>query len=370
MTPPPFGQAASARLEALRLFLVAQVMLGHFAMIAFPPIPSLNLSILADQYVAMYRLLTRFGPEAAFVFVCISGFLLGPRLLATGLKLPGSDTILHFLISRLRRIYPTLLVAIALTALCDLLAIRFLDAEPLYRQAASYDAVAALTWSAALGNVLSLQPTLAGAFGSNGSLWTLGYIVQFYCAAALLAFCLQRSRLLAGIVLGLQLIAGFAWHPEWSLLFLCWLGCGAVRWLPIRSRIAGWSLLLLGFIALVISNLLAYPSSVLVAGIAAICWLAAIQAPLFASGHGRLPAMLDRIAQASFPLYAFHFPIAMLLLALIGPVLQLDSLGFRLAWPLMAAAPALILALTWQKVLPILLREPRHNYRRELKEPA
>ena len=220
MNPPVFAAAASTRLEALRLFLVAQVMLGHYAMIAFPPFPTLNLAAPADLFVALYRLVTRFGGEAAFVFVCISGFLLGPRLLASGLKRPGSDPIPQFLKARLRRIYPTLLAAIALTALCDSIALRLLDAEPLYRRAATYDAVAALNWQAALGNLLSLQPTFAGAFGSNGPLWTLGYIVQFYCAAALLATCLQHGRVLAGTALVAMLAAGFVWHPEWSLLFL------------------------------------------------------------------------------------------------------------------------------------------------------
>lgn len=359
MNPPVLPSAASTRLEALRLFLVAQVMLGHYAMIAYPPFPTLNLSDWADLYVAGYRLVTRFGGEAAFVFVCISGFLLGPRLLASGLNRPGSDPIPQFLKARLRRIYPTLLAAIALTAACDMIAVHLLKAEPLYRRAASYDAIAALNWQAALGNVLSLQPTFSHAFGSNGPLWTLGYIVQFYCAAALLAGCLKRGRLLAGIALAAMLAAGFAWHPEWALLFLCWLGCGAVRRLPVRNRNWGWALLVIGLAAFVAANLMPDPVSVLAAGAAGFCWLAGIQAPLSTREPCTLPKVLDRIAQASFPLYAFHFPLAMLLLAAIGNTIDHAGLVFRIAWPIAAAIPALFLAMVWQKVLPVLLREPR-----------
>ncbi len=77
------------------------------------------------------------------------------------------------------------------------------------------------------------------------------------------------------------------------------------------------------------------------------------------SSHGTVrplaasrPATLARLSAASFPLYAFHFPLAMLLLASIAPYADLSGLAFRLLWPLLAAAPAVAIALGWQAALP------------------
>ena len=59
---------------------------------------------------------------------------------------------------------------------------------------------------------------------------------------------------------------------------------------------------------------------------------------------------------ASFALYAFHFPLAMLLLASIAPHADLSGLAFRLLWPLLAAAPAIAIAIGWHAALPHLMR--------------
>lgn len=354
--PAPLHPAASGRLDLLRLLLIAQVMLGHYAMIAFPPFPALELGRPADIYVAGFRLLTRFGGEAAFVFVCISGFLLAPRLLATALGQPGAEPVSAFLFARLRRIYPTLIAAIALTALCDWIALTRLGAEPLYRTAMTYDAGAAFNWVAALGNALSLQPTFAGAFGSNGPLWTLGYIVQFYCTAALLAASLRRAwPLAAGLGIAI-VVAGLVWRPEWSLLFLCWLGCGAMRWFPAHTSIQGIVLAAAGLVLFVLANLAPDPVAVIPAGLAGAAWLGAVLAPSVGQSAASRPATLARLSEASFALYAFHFPLAMLLLASIAPHADLSGLAFRLLWPLLAAAPAIAIAIGWHAALPHLMR--------------
>lgn len=354
--PAPLHPAASGRLDLLRLLLIAQVMLGHYAMIAFPPFPALELGRPADIYVAGFRLLTRFGGEAAFVFVCISGFLLAPRLLATALGQPGAEPVSAFLFARLRRIYPTLIAAIALTALCDWIALTRLGAEPLYRTAMTYDAGAAFNWVSALGNALSLQPTFAGAFGSNGPLWTLGYIVQFYCTAALLAASLRRAwPLAAGLGIAI-VVAGLVWRPEWSLLFLCWLGCGAMRWFPAHTSIQGIVLAAAGLVLFVLANLAPDPVAVIPAGLAGAAWLGAVLAPSVGQSAASRPATLARLSEASFALYAFHFPLAMLLLASIAPHADLSGLAFRLLWPLLAAAPAIAIAIGWHAALPHLMR--------------
>lgn len=348
--PPVLTGAMSARLDLLRLLLVLQVLLGHYAMIAYPPFPSLDPGRAADLFVGAYRLVTRFGGEAAFVFVGISGFLLGPRLVEIGLGQPGGGAG-AFLKARLIRIYPTLVAALLLTAACDLIGIGVLGAEPLYRVVPTYDAVARLSWAAALGNLLSLQPVFADAFGSNGPLWTLGYIVQFYLVGALLAVALRFRRWAAAALLAGLLGAGFAIEPQWSLLLCTWLGCAIMRWFPARNRIGGWLGLMLGLTCLVIGNLLPDGPDVIAAGLAGMAWLAAVQAPLGTAAPDRLPRPLAALGAASYALYAFHYPIAMLLYAALLPLWPEPGLGFRLAWPVLAAGPAVALAIGWQALL-------------------
>lgn len=357
--PPPFSAAASTRLDLLRLFLIAQVMLGHFAMIAYPTFGQLDLHRMADLFVALYRLVTRFGGEAAFVFVGISGFLLGPRLLAIGLRQSDAPTIPAFLRARLRRIYPTLVAALLLTALCDWTGVYQLGGEQFYRRVASYDAVARLTWQAALGNLLSLQPAFAGAFGSNGPLWTLGYIVEFYVIGAVLAGVMRIDKRLALVLLAGLMGLGLVWYPQWSLLLGAWLGCALMRWFPARSASAGWTCLGLGLGSFVLSNLVSDGLDVILAALAALLWLAALQCEQLPLRLVRLPAPLARTNAASFALYAFHFPLAILLYVILAPWFDLNGLGFRLAWPMLAAVPGLALALAWQRALAVLLPERR-----------
>lgn len=359
-SPPPLQPAASARLDMLRLALVAQVILGHLAMIAFPAIPTLDLGRPADAFVAGFRLLTRFGGEAAFVFIAISGFLLGPRLLAIALDATGPATVRAFLAGRLKRIYPTLIAALLLTAAFDRAAVVWLGAEPLYRTVASYDAVARLTVPALLGNLASLQPTFAGAFGSNGPLWTLGYIVQFYVAASMLAITCRWNRRAALALLAVALVVALACDPQWGLLFTCWLISGAMRWFPARTAKAGWILAGAALVLFVVSNLPQRGLDVILAGAAGLMWLSALQAPFRPLGPDRLPRWLARINAASYPLYAFHFPLALFCFAVLLPRVDVHGLAFRAAWPLLGLAPGLIAALAWQAVLDrIAARGPR-----------
>lgn len=349
--PPPFQPTASARLDLLRLFLVAQVIMGHLAMIAFPAFDTLDLARPADAFVAIFRLLTRFGGEAAFVFIVISGFLLGPRLLASALDAPGSETVGRFIMGRLKRIYPTLIAALALTAALDWAAIVWLGAEPLYRTIAVYDAVDRLTWPALLGNMLSLQPTFAEAFGSNGPLWTLGYIVQFYVAASALAAVCRWNRRAAIVLLAGLFASALVWDPRWGLLFACWLISGAMRWFPARSPRTGWILAGIGLVLFVVSNLPQQVFDVILAGLAGLLWLAAIQAPFVPAGPARLPGWLARINAASYPLYAFHFPLAVFCFAALHAKVDFAGLAFRVSWPLLGLAPGLVCALAWQAVM-------------------
>lgn len=347
----PLSAAGSSRIDMLRLALVGQVLLGHYAMIAYPRFPDLDFGRAADVYVGLFRLVSRFGSQAAFVFVCISGYFLVPRLLATALKVAGAEPIGAFLLGRLKRIYPTLVAALALTLICDAAGIWGLGAEPFYRRFGVYDAVAALDWRTGLGNLLSLQPTWSDAFGTNGPLWTLGYIVQFYCIGALLAEALRRGRR-TGLAVALAIIAlGLAFAPVWLLVLACWLSCALVRWIKPAGRKQAWLELLLGLGLFVAANRLPVNLGIMACGISGCLWLHALNSDLPVRRLVQLPPALQRLNAASFGIYAFHFPLAVLAYAAIAPHVDTAGLLFRVAWPVIAAAPVIVLAFQWQNLM-------------------
>lgn len=349
--PPRLEPAASARVDLLRLILIAQVVLGHLAMIAFPSFGTLQLSDPADAFVAGWRLLTRFGPEAAIVFVGMSGYFLAPRLLAIGMRDAGAEPLVTFVRGRLKRIYPTLVAALLLTLACDLAGVRLLDAEPLYRRVASYDAVATLNPQVALANLLSLQPTFSPSFGSNGPLWTLGYIVQFYVVAGLLAGLMRWQRRLAGAALVLLLAGSYAFRPEWSMLFACWLGCGMLRWVRPLPAMTGWLAIVAGTGLMVAANLMAGQPKTLACSIAGGLLLLGMTATIDLPRLRVLPRWMVRLNAASYPLYAFHYPLALVVFAGLAPHFDTAALSVRVAWPIVTICFIVAVSLPFQSLL-------------------
>ncbi len=353
--PPRFPQVASARLDAFRLFLLAQVVLGHIATITYPTVAQLNLQHTADLFVFGWRMVTRFGAQAAVVFVCVSGFFLVPRLLEVALGQSGAEPIGAFLRARLRRIYPTLIVAIVLTVVLDLIGRSLPGGEAIYRSSGSYDYVAALNISTFIGNLLSLQPVLSGPIGSNGPLWTLGYIVQFYVAGAVLAEAFRRNRRLGIALLATIFVVTVLFAPEWAILFACWLGCGLTHWFPARSARAGLAGLLLGTGLFVFGNLAGGWGLVLLsqmaAGVSGAAFLFAFPAPFVPAGPDRLAPAVARVNVASYPFYALHHPLLVITYVLVAPRFDTAGLAFRIAFPLGALIVMLAAALVWQAAL-------------------
>lgn len=349
--PLPLSERASARIELLRLLLVGQVVFGHLAMVAYPEFASLDLSRSADLFVAGWRLVTRFGGQAAIVFICLSGYFLVPRLLEAALRAPDAPPLGTFIRGRLRRVYPTLLIALALTAACDFAGIYLFGGEALYRATFNYDATAALDWPNALGNLFSLQPTFAGAFGSNGPLWTLGYIVQFYCAGAALAYCERRQRGAGALLLVAILAAATLVRPEWAILFVFWLGCAATRWIAPQKTVPGLAVLALGISLFVLANQLPPHINLVAAGFAGMALVIGCNVPVFPNCVATIPALLKPIASANYQIYAVHMPLAMLLHAVLIPLLDWSSLVVRVIWPIVAICLTLAFALSIERLL-------------------
>lgn len=308
MTAIADPRAACGNLNLLRAALLVQVVAGHFAAMMLPTIPSLGDASPGFRTLAVgFRLATRFGPQAAVIFVVLSGFLVGGPLLQNRLAHQPNDFGI-FLGHRLCRLVPTLVCALLLTALLDTFAIVFFDAEPVYR-AQRYDFVAALSLWNLLGNFLGLQPTFFDVFGSNGPLWTLGYLIQFYVFGFAALMWTTRPRSVLAVTAPILAIA--AMKIEWLLFFIAWLSGAMLALAPSPRHTAPY--LACGSMLTVSANLHSGLWTVPLAAAAGLNFIAAARCkPLGAESLGPVVKIL---ADFSYEIYAVHFPVGFFIFA-------------------------------------------------------
>ncbi len=308
------GLAESQWHDMLRLFLLLQVVFGHMGAVALPSAHQLATDVAQHWPSITFRLIWRFGPQAAFLFVFLSGFMVaGPLLTSTREgKAPSARA---YFSKRLHRIVPISVCAVLLTALLDIVSRFSPGACVFYYNGYAYDMVAAFNWTNFIGNLLFLQPVLVDSFGSNGPLWTLGYIVQYYILGWILSKIYVSSRLLALIMLVLCLGLMANARAEWAVLFLSWLSGGVARHTHVSKRLFV-PFLLLGCLLFVVSNImdaLASAASSIAIGF------------LLTMALRHLPAVrrldmgggLRRLSNESYAIYAVHHPVLMSIYAVV-----------------------------------------------------
>jgi peptidoglycan/LPS O-acetylase OafA/YrhL len=307
---------AAAWLDAIRVFLIAEVILGHLAAIALPDWGEVDGGSFAfSAFVHFYRSTTRFGPQAAIVFVFLSGFFVGGPLLsdARGDERPGFAA---FARRRLARLLPTLWIAVCLCAGLDLIGAYGFGAAQIYASQRAYDFLASLTPANFIGNLFCLEPTFVGPFGSDGPLWTLGYIVQFYLVGFPLLRGIAQRRLEPVAAVGALLLLAALLRPEWAALFAIWCLGAAARTFGFGHRLSP-SVCLFGAAALFIAaNRAPGLASILLcggAGVLLVAWTQTTSARL-ASAPRR---WLARLSGLGYDAYAIHYPVAFLLFAVL-----------------------------------------------------
>ncbi|WP_255731624.1 acyltransferase [Phaeobacter sp. B1627] len=293
--------------DILRMFLLLQVILGHMAHIALPNMSQLFNDLEQTWPEVMFRLAWRFGPQAAFLFVFLSGFMVaGPLIehMQQG-RVPAAR---DFFKRRMLRIAPIAIGAILLTAGIDALSRLAPGAEALYRQGYAYDLVSTFTLQNFFGNLLFFQPIFVDSFGSNGPLWTLGYIVQYYILGWI--FCWAFARIGPKAVIGLvaALVLMSLVRAEWAVLFIAWLAGGLTRGLGGRhSKVSRLCLIAAG-VLFVLSNLLP-PLMAAVASIPVGMLLAGGALPHVSLPSWSTPLWLRRLSNESYTIYAIHHPV-------------------------------------------------------------
>lgn len=162
----------------------------------------------------------RFGQEAVLIFFLLSGFVIFANERSRAKNPRG------YYLRRIRRIYPTLLAAIAFSTLV------YLDNRTFF---------ASFHWEELLGTVLgvqdisSLKPgVVVGPYLNNEPLWSLSYELAFYVVFPLVLRLWLRDPLLTNHAIGFVCCAAYAIYMvvpnHWCLVaayYLIWW-CGAM----------------------------------------------------------------------------------------------------------------------------------------------
>jgi len=286
---------------------------------------------------------------AVIVFFVLSGFLVGGSVLRTMRK--GSFSWKKYLFQRLTRLWVVLIPALLLGAALDTCGMHLLHSQlDIYRAGPYIAPVIAgrYTFSAFVGSVFFLQGIVTPLFGTNGPLWSLSYEFWFYIFFPLLVTVLLGSkrtqvRVPAGILLSV-LVAMCGWKI--GAYFLVWLlgaGIAAVPLLlPSRLR---WistctaGLLLYFTIYLELRRPINAFLSDFILGVVFSLFLWTVLHAGEVSVHPLYRKSAHSLSAMSYTLYLVHYPMLVLISALLMPVWRL--------WP---TSPQSVL-----KLLPILL---------------
>lgn len=306
-----FSTRNSEILEFVKIMLMVQVLIGHLVAINYPVIPKLALE---SSLIYFYKFFFRLGPESAFIFVFLSGFLVGGSLLNTYMsKVKFSYS--NFITKKLWRLFPTILVAVLVTFILDYSAKHIFDFSYNFPLLSIDEVGGNLSIDYILGTLLSLQPVFISPLGTNGPLWTLGYIVNFYVFGLLTLFVFQRVGIKTSFLLyvGFVILLGCI-NIEWMLCFLLWclgalLRCYRVEYFNNRLFI------IVFFMCILVSNILKGSVSIVVCGVACVFLIELVKS----SNELGFPVILQRITHFlspnTFLIYALHLPICFFIYA-------------------------------------------------------
>ena len=283
--------------------------------------------------------LLRFGQEAVLLFFLLSGFCIHYRQAcraraggpAGGL---GGFQARAFFRRRAARLYPTLLAALALTAVLDAFGSRLYP--PLYN-----GGVAALSQAGwivpvsydvptLLGNLLMQTDLWVHRFGSNGPLWSLAFEWWYYATYPGLLWLMARLgplravRGVAAVSLGAAAIlsvAGGPWPLRVAACWAAWAG-GALVAEAYAGNVGTRTLRRRGPLALAIGAMLYLGGAQSTGWLEVTAWslvlgcglayLLLCLPPALARQVERCARPLRPLADLSYPLYVTHFPVLLL----------------------------------------------------------
>jgi peptidoglycan/LPS O-acetylase OafA/YrhL len=319
-------------LDGLRGLAALVVMVGHARWVLWEGF-SAGYAKHPGEYSLGGKLLVyafsffRFGHEAVIFFFVLSGFVIHLRYARKLAQSPGANFDWGpFVWRRARRLYPPLLLAMALTLACDAAGAAagfgFYRSDPAFPLTGALPAPRhdALT---ALGNLLFVMDTYVPSWGSDQPLWSLKFEWWFYMIYP--AFFLLARRSLAGATAAVAGLFALSFFPAlWPLLLLRQVFSAMICWwlgALLAEAYAGRLPRRFGGIALAALLLPALPfvsfgSETLRDLTWAIGFAGLIAAGFFLQARGvslRAVAALKPLGDMSYTLYVTHLPLLLLL---------------------------------------------------------
>ncbi|MDT5271699.1 MAG: hypothetical protein QOH49_3885 [Acidobacteriota bacterium] len=286
---------------------------------------------LANKVLMYFFSTFLFGHEAVLLFFVLSGFVIHLRY-AKQFKVLGAQASFDwgpYVRRRARRLYPTLIFAMALTVLLDLLGSRF--GYVIYFQQTPYttineNIIPQHDAQTLLGNLAFLMNTYVPTWGTNGPLWSLKYEWWFYMLYPLF-WCISRKSILLSTGVMASLFVLSHWPGIWGVRLLSdvfgsmlawWLGVLLADMYTKRidfpmGRVAPLAALL-GILSF--SHISALPLGLLRDLLWALGFSGLIAACFFVQEKGRRLRLLERLkplGDMSYTLYVIHFPIFVLM---------------------------------------------------------
>ena len=322
------ARRTSAHLDLIRGISAVAVLFYHLRGLFFVDFPFLARKSL---FVEAVYAITGYGHQAVIVFFVLSGYFIGTSVMESAGRRQWSWR--TYLVSRLTRLQLVLFPALVLGAIWDRIGMRVPQGAALY-----FDALYKFNGpSVALrstvpiffGNLFFLQSISFPVFGSNGPLWSLSYEFWYYIAfpslILMVAATAARIRILyAGFLLILLWFIG----PQVSLYFLIWLAgafAGRIQRTSKYKR-SSWALSAMGG-ALFVASLAwcrthrLYSDFVTdcVVGLCFAFWLYTLLLGSRDDASAAYGNAAKKLAGFSYTLYLTHFPLLLLLRALINP---------------------------------------------------
>lgn len=215
----------SSTLTRLKTVLLFGVMIGHISAFWMPKMADLDVRDVFSWPAITIKILAGFGREAAIAFVFLSGLFTAHHFICN--RQPFAP--MQMLCRRVARLYPEYAFAICLTLVLDSVGLLVFKSFYAGQTAFAYDPQLHMGWQVLVGNLLFLQPAFTTSLGSNGPLWTIGYLVQFYCVFVLCRTVAPQTGLYWGLAVLAAISAALSGFAEWAAFFLAWLAGAACR---------------------------------------------------------------------------------------------------------------------------------------------
>ena len=306
----------------------------HLILVDFKNVEHSNYLIKAIYFI------TGFGDEAVIIFFVISGFLVGGLTIR---KWSTNVSYKDYFAARFSRIYSTLLPALIVGAGLDWIGLSFFNKSKIYTDSSLYhtssmDVVISnqLSPDIFLGNILNLEGIIVPIFGSNSPLWSLAFEWWYYTMfAAFLGSIFDSNKFNKIICLLIIIILAILLPTKLILWMVIWLfGVGVYLYGESSLPKPHYLIAIILFITTLISSRLSHntenvlPVSMLDDFLRDFGFGMAFSFLLLGCYNRTFILPYEKshksLADFSYSVYLFHFPIFILLMALSHDIFNIN----------------------------------------------